>query len=146
MNKPVRKAVIPVAGLGSRLLPVTKSVPKELLPIVDVPAIQVIVEECIASGIEDVIFITSRGKGGLEDHFDYSYELETILKERGQLEELEVVHRIATMIRTVAVRQKKPLGLGHAAAPRRLRAVWPVRREHHGGPQGAGVSLWHHPR
>jgi UTP--glucose-1-phosphate uridylyltransferase len=114
MQKPVRKAVIPVAGLGTRLLPVTKSVPKELLPIVDIPAIQVIVEECVASGIEEVIFITSRGKGGLEDHFDYSYELEKVLEERGKTQELETVRRVASMIRTVAVRQKKPLGLGHA--------------------------------
>ncbi len=114
MQKPVRKAVIPVAGLGTRLLPVTKSVPKELLPIVDIPAIQVIVEECVASGIEEVIFITGRGKGGLEDHFDYSYELEKVLEERGRTQELETVRRVASMIRTVAVRQKKPLGLGHA--------------------------------
>lgn len=114
MSQPVRKAVIPVAGLGTRLLPVTKSVAKELLPIVDVPAIQVIVEECVASGIEEVIFITSRGKGGLEDHFDYSYELESILEERGKQQELEIVRRVASMIRTIAVRQKKPLGLGHA--------------------------------
>lgn len=114
MAKKVRKAVVPVAGLGTRLLPVTKSVPKELLPIVDVPAIQVIVEECISSGIEEVIFITSRGKGQVEDHFDYSYELESVLEERGKTEELEVVRRISNMIRTVAVRQKKPLGLGHA--------------------------------
>ncbi|MFP4601013.1 MAG: sugar phosphate nucleotidyltransferase, partial [Persicimonas sp.] len=82
-TKHVRKAVIPVAGFGTRLLPVTKSVPKELLPIVDVPAIQVIVEECIQSGIEEVIFITGRGKGGIEDHFDYHYELEKLLEERG---------------------------------------------------------------
>lgn len=114
MQKPVRKAVIPVAGLGTRLLPVTKSVPKELLPIVDVPAIQVIVEECVASGIEEVIFITGRAKGAIEDHFDYSYELEKHLEERGKSHDLETVRRVATMIRTVAVRQKKPLGLGHA--------------------------------
>ncbi len=114
MPKPVTKAVIPVAGLGTRLLPVTKSVPKELLPIVDVPAIQVIVEECVASGIEEVIFITGRGKGGIEDHFDYNYELEKALEERGKTRELDTVHRVGTMIRTVAVRQKKPLGLGHA--------------------------------
>lgn len=113
-NKVVRKAVIPVAGAGTRLLPVTKSVPKELLPIVDVPAIQVIVEECIHSGIEEVIFITGRGKGGIEDHFDYHYELEKLLEERGKFEELERVRRISSMIRTIAVRQKKPLGLGHA--------------------------------
>lgn len=114
MQKPVRKAVIPVAGLGTRLLPVTKSVPKELLPIVDIPAIQVIVEECVNSGIEEVIFITGRGKGGIEDHFDYSYELEKILEERGKTRELKVVRKVGQMIRTVAVRQKKPLGLGHA--------------------------------
>ena len=114
MQKMVRKAVIPVAGLGTRLLPVTKSVPKELLPIVDIPAIQVIVEECVASGIEEVILITSRGKGNIEDHFDYSYELEKILEERGKTKELEAVRHVSQMIRTVAVRQKKPLGLGHA--------------------------------
>lgn len=113
-KKRVRKAVIPVAGLGTRLLPVTKSVPKELLPIIDTPAIQVIVEECIASGIEEVIFITGRGKGGIEDHFDYNYELEKVLEERGKFKELESVRRVSKMIRTVAVRQKKPLGLGHA--------------------------------
>lgn len=113
-SKHVRKAVIPVAGFGTRLLPVTKSVPKELLPIVDVPAIQVIVEECIQSGIEEVVFITGRGKGGIEDHFDYHYELEKLLEERGKYEELEKVRKISGMIRTIAVRQKKPLGLGHA--------------------------------
>jgi UTP--glucose-1-phosphate uridylyltransferase len=113
-NKYVRKAVIPVAGFGTRLLPVTKSVPKELLPVVDVPAIQVIVEECIESGIEEVIFITGRGKGGIEDHFDYHYELEKLLEERGKHKELEKVRKISGMIRTIAVRQKKPLGLGHA--------------------------------
>ncbi len=114
MTKKVTKAVVPVAGLGTRLLPVTKSVPKELLPIVDVPAIQVIVQECVKSGIEEVIFITSRGKGQITDHFDYSYELESILAERGKTQELEIVRNIGEMIRTVAVRQKKPLGLGHA--------------------------------
>lgn len=114
MSKPVRKAVIPVAGFGTRLLPVTKSVAKELLPIVDVPAIQIIIEECVASGIEEVVFITGRGKGGVEDHFDYNYELERVLEEKGKLAELERVRSISSMIRTIAVRQKKPLGLGHA--------------------------------
>ena len=114
MRQKVRKAVIPVAGLGTRLLPVTKSVPKELLPIVDVPAIQVIVEECIDSGLEEVIFITGRGKVGIEDHFDYNYELEQALQERGKLAELDKIREVSSMIRTVAVRQKKPLGLGHA--------------------------------
>ncbi|MFU8806222.1 MAG: UTP--glucose-1-phosphate uridylyltransferase GalU [Bradymonadaceae bacterium] len=112
--KKVTKAVIPVAGFGTRLLPVTKTVPKELLPVVDVPAIQVIVEECVASGIEEVIFITGRGKGGIEDHFDYNYELERVLEERHKFEELERVKAIGGMIRSIAVRQKKPLGLGHA--------------------------------
>ncbi len=114
MNKPIRKAVVPVAGFGTRLLPVTKSVPKELLPIVDVPAIQVIVEECIASGIEEVIFITARGKAGIVDHFDYSYELETYLAEKNKPRALETVRRVSSMIRTIAVRQKEPLGFGHA--------------------------------
>lgn len=113
-QKPVRKAVIPVAGLGTRLLPITKSVPKELLPVVDVPAIQVVVEECVNAGIEEVIFITGRGKGGIEDHFDYNYELEQILEERGKEEEFEKVRAISKLIRTVAIRQKRPLGLGHA--------------------------------
>ena len=114
MKKQVKKAVIPVAGFGTRLLPVTKSVAKELLPLVDVPAIQVIVEECIASGIEEVVLITGRGKGGIADHFDYHYELEQLLEQRGKLDLLEKVRHISSMIRTVAVRQKKPLGLGHA--------------------------------
>ena len=113
-HKPVRKAVIPVAGLGTRLLPITKSVPKELLPVVDVPAIQVVVEECVRAGIEEVIFITGRGKGGIEDHFDYNFELEEILEQRGKFAELERVRAISSLIRTIAVRQKKPLGLGHA--------------------------------
>lgn len=114
MNKKVRKAIIPVAGLGTRMLPVTKSVPKELLPLVDVPAIQVIIEECIASGIQEIVLITGRGKGGIEDHFDYNYELETALEERGKQAELETVRQISSMVRTISVRQKKPLGLGHA--------------------------------
>lgn len=113
-HKPVRKAVIPVAGLGTRLLPITKSVPKELLPVVDVPAIQVVVEECVNAGIEEVIFITGRGKGAIEDHFDYSFELEKILEQRGKFDALERVRSISQLIRTIAVRQKKPLGLGHA--------------------------------
>ena len=113
-HKPVRKAVIPVAGLGTRLLPITKSVPKELLPVVDVPAIQVVVEECVNAGIEEVIFITGRGKGGIEDHFDFNFELEKILEDRGKFEELSRVRSISKLIRTIAIRQKRPLGLGHA--------------------------------
>lgn len=110
----VRKAVIPVAGLGTRFLPATKAVPKELLPIVDVPAIQVVIEECIAAGIEQVILITGRGKGAIMDHFDHSYELEDILRKRGKQELIERIDRISEMIRAIAIRQKAPLGLGHA--------------------------------
>lgn len=114
MHKRIRKAVIPVAGLGTRFLPATKSVPKELLPIVDVPAIQVVIEEVIASGIEEVVLITGRGKGAISDHFDHSYELEETLRRRGQFEMLERVERISEMVRAVSVRQKGPMGLGHA--------------------------------
>src|SRR5690554_7993881 len=113
-KKPVRKAIVPVAGFGTRLLPVTKAVPKELLPIVDVPAIQGIVEECIQSGIEEVIFITGRGKSSIEVHLDYRYELERLLEQRGKLKELARVRETSGMIRPVALREKKPLGLGHA--------------------------------
>ena len=112
--KKIRKAVIPVAGLGTRFLPATKSVPKELLPIVDVPAIQVVIEEVIASGIEEVVLVTGRGKGAIMDHFDHSYELEDTLRRRGQNELIERIMRISEMVRAVAVRQKAPLGLGHA--------------------------------
>jgi UTP--glucose-1-phosphate uridylyltransferase len=112
--KPVRKAVIPVAGLGTRFLPATKSVPKELLPIVDVPAIQVIIQEVLASGIEEVIFVTGRGKGAIMDHFDHSYELEDTLRRRGQTDLINQIEAISRMVRAVSVRQKAPLGLGHA--------------------------------
>jgi UTP--glucose-1-phosphate uridylyltransferase len=112
--KKIRKAVIPVAGLGTRFLPATKSVPKELLPIVDVPAIQVVIEEVIASGIEEVVLVTGRGKGAIMDHFDHSYELEDTLRRRGQNELIERIMRISEMVRAVSVRQKAPLGLGHA--------------------------------
>lgn len=112
--KTIRKAVIPVAGLGTRFLPATKSVPKELLPIVDIPAIQVVIEEVLASGIEEVVLITGRGKGAIMDHFDHSYELEDILRRRGQTELIATIDRISEMVRAVAVRQKAPLGLGHA--------------------------------
>ncbi|MCB9507743.1 MAG: UTP--glucose-1-phosphate uridylyltransferase GalU [Myxococcales bacterium] len=110
----VRKAVIPVAGLGTRFLPATKAVPKELLPIVDVPAIQVVIEEVVAAGIEQVILITGRSKGAIMDHFDHSYELEDTLRRRGQTELIEAIDRISEMVRAVAIRQKAPLGLGHA--------------------------------
>ncbi len=110
----IRKAVIPVAGLGTRFLPATKAVPKELLPIVDIPAIQVVIEEVVAAGIEQVVLITGRGKGAIMDHFDHSYELEDTLRRRGKGDEIEELERIASMVRAVAVRQKAPLGLGHA--------------------------------
>jgi UTP--glucose-1-phosphate uridylyltransferase len=110
----VRKAVIPAAGLGTRFLPATKAVPKEMLPIVDVPTLQLVVEEALASGIEEVVVVTGRGKTTIEDHFDVSYELERTLKDRGKLDLLEQVERISKMVRLIAVRQKEPLGLGHA--------------------------------
>ncbi len=110
----VRKAVIPVAGLGTRFLPATKTVPKELLPIVDIPSIQYVVQEAVEAGIEEIIFVTGRGKDGIEDHFDEAPELEQVLAERGQDESVAMLRRIAEMIEVVSVRQKKPLGLGHA--------------------------------
>jgi len=110
----VKKAVIPVAGLGTRFLPATKTVPKELLPIVDVPSIQYVVQEAVDAGIEEIIFVTGRGKDGIEDHFDDAPELEQVLADRGQHELVKMLRRIAEMTEVVSVRQKKPLGLGHA--------------------------------
>lgn len=110
----VRKAVIPVAGLGTRFLPATKAMPKEMLTIVDRPTIQYIVEEVVASGIEQVIMVTGSGKSMIEDHFDYSYELETILEQRKKWALLEEVRNISNLIEITSVRQKRPLGLGHA--------------------------------
>lgn len=110
----VRKAVIPVAGLGTRFLPATKAVPKELLPIVDVPSIQYVVQEAVDSGIQEIIFVTGRGKDAIEDHFDEAPELEQILADRGQSETVQMLRRIAEMTEVVSVRQKRPLGLGHA--------------------------------
>jgi len=110
----VKKAVIPVAGLGTRFLPATKTVPKELLPIVDIPSIQYVVQEAVDAGIEEIIFVTSRGKDSIEDHFDEAPELEQILINRGNHEMAKTLRRIAEMIEVVSVRQKVPLGLGHA--------------------------------
>ncbi len=110
----IKKAVIPVAGLGTRLLPATKTVPKELLPIVDTPAIQYVVQEAVDSGLTEMIFVTARGKDGIEDHFDEAPELELVLEQRGQRELLERLKAISGMIDIVSVRQKQPLGLGHA--------------------------------
>ena len=110
----LRKAVIPVAGLGTRFLPATKTVPKELLPIVDVPSIQYVVQEAVDAGIEEIIFVTGRGKDGIEDHFDEAPELEQVLADRGNQDMVKMLRRIAEMTEVVSVRQKKPLGLGHA--------------------------------
>jgi len=110
----IKKAVLPVAGLGTRFLPATKTVPKELLPIVDIPAIQYVVQEAVESGITEVIFVTGRGKDSIEDHFDPAPELEQVLAERGQTEMIETLQQIAEMIEVVSIRQKRPLGLGHA--------------------------------
>ncbi len=112
----VRKAVIPAAGLGTRVLPATKSMPKEMLPIVDKPAIQYIVEEAVAAGIEDILIITNRGKGVIEDHFDHSIELEQRLEESGKTDMLEEVLKLSNMANIQFIRQKETKGLGHAVA------------------------------
>lgn len=111
--KKVRKAIIPAAGLGTRFLPATKAMPKEMLPIVDKPTIQYIVEEAIASGIEDIIIVTGKGKRAIEDHFDRNLELEANLKEKNKMELLEKVN-VSSNIDIHYIRQKEPLGLGHA--------------------------------
>jgi len=110
----VRKAVIPAAGLGTRFLPATKAVPKEMLPIVDIPTIQYVVDEAIASGIEHVILVTGRGKDSIVDHFDRSPELEHFLAEKGKDDLLAMVRDIAEKVEVIAIRQKEPRGLGHA--------------------------------
>lgn len=110
----IKKAIIPAAGYGTRFLPVTKAVPKELLPIVDKPMIQYIVEEAKASGIELVILIVNHGKEAIEDHFDINYELEDTLNKKGNHELLGLIEGLSDMIKIVSIRQKKPLGLGHA--------------------------------
>lgn len=114
MNLKVRKAVIPAAGLGTRFLPATKAQPKEMLPIVDKPTIQYIIEEAIASGIEDILIVTGRGKRAIEDHFDKSYELEDILRRKGEDELLALVQDISNLANVNYIRQKEPKGLGHA--------------------------------
>lgn len=113
MERKVRKAVIPAAGLGTRFLPATKATPKEMLPIVDKPTIQYIIEEALASGIEDILIITGRSKRAIEDHFDRSIELEMNLEEHGKMKELEMVRKISE-VRIHYIRQKEPRGLGHA--------------------------------
>lgn len=110
----VRKAIIPAAGLGTRFLPATKAQPKEMLPIVDKPTIQYIIEEAVAAGIEEIMIISGRNKRSIEDHFDYTPELEAQLEHSGKVEQLEQVRKIAEMVDIQYVRQKRPLGLGHA--------------------------------
>jgi UTP--glucose-1-phosphate uridylyltransferase len=114
MSKRVRKAVFPAGGQGTRFLPATKVIPKEMLALVDKPIIQYGVEEAIASGIEHIIFVTGRGKGAMEDHFDISYELDATLERKGKSELLAVSRGVSSMARISYVRQKEPLGLGHA--------------------------------
>ena len=114
MNKKIKKAVIPAAGLGTRFLPVTKAQPKEMLPIVDKPTIQYIIEEAVASGIEEILIITGRNKKCIEDHFDKSVELELELEKSGKQEMLKLVREISDMVDIHYIRQKEPRGLGHA--------------------------------
>lgn len=116
----VKKAIIPAAGLGTRFLPATKAMPKEMLPIVDKPTIQYIVEEAIQSGIEDVIIVTGKGKRAIEDHFDHSFELEQNLLEKGKLDLLDAVQEASRLVDIHYIRQKEPKGLGHA--------VWCARK------------------
>jgi UTP--glucose-1-phosphate uridylyltransferase len=106
--------VLPVAGLGTRFLPATKTIPKEMLPIVDIPTVQLNVEECIASGIEEIIFVTARGKYSIEDHFDRHAELEALLERRGKTADLEAIRRLSQMAKFSSVRQAEAKGLGHA--------------------------------
>jgi len=115
MNKPIRKAVLPVAGLGTRFLPATKAIPKEMLTVVDRPILQHVVDEARAAGIEQFIFVTGRNKGVIEDHFDTAYELEDTLQRRGKKKEYEaLMHDLPTAGNAMFTRQQAPLGLGHA--------------------------------
>ncbi len=119
-NTVIRKAVFPAAGLGTRFLPATKAQPKEMLPLVDKPIIQYGVEEAVASGIDNIIIVTGRGKYAIEDHFDVSVELESFLESKGKTEQLDEIRKISSLFNVAYVRQGEPLGLGHAvlvAAP-----------------------------
>lgn len=110
----IRKVIIPVAGWGTRSLPATKNIPKEMLPIYNKPVIQYVVEEAQRARIQDVIFVTNRDKNVIEDHFDYNLQLESVLERAGKLDKLEEVRKVAEMVNIMSVRQKKQLGLGHA--------------------------------
>src|SRR6185369_10927978 len=114
MNGPIRKAVFPAAGLGTRFLPATKAQPKEMLVVVDKPVIQYGVEEAVQSGVENIVIVTGRGKNAIEDHFDVAVELETFLEQRGKHEQLEEIRKITKLINVAYVRQGETLGLGHA--------------------------------
>jgi UTP--glucose-1-phosphate uridylyltransferase len=114
MRSSVRKAVIPAAGLGTRFLPATKAVPKEMLPIVDIPTIQLVIDEAVRAGVTDVIVVNGRNKHAIEDHFDHAYELEHTLRERGNSRLADEMAAVSQLVRLISVRQKHPLGLGHA--------------------------------
>jgi UTP--glucose-1-phosphate uridylyltransferase len=113
-EQPLTKVVIPAAGLGTRFLPATKAIPKEMLPIVDKPTLQYIVEEAVAAGVTDVILINGRGKSAIDDHFDVAFELETTLAERKKTADVDLLQKISRMVNLASIRQKHPLGLGHA--------------------------------
>src|SRR3972149_3353278 len=133
----ITKAVFPSAGMGTRFLPATKAIPKEMLPVVDKPLIQYTVEEAKKSGIEDIIIITGMGKNAIEDHFDASFELEAMLKEKGKTEILKTVREVSDLVHFSYTRQKKPLGLGHAVlCSRRL-----FGNEAVSGFLGGGINL-----
>ena len=112
--KRIRKVIIPVAGWGTRSLPASKNIPKEMLPIYNKPVIQYVVEEAIQAGIEDVVFVTNRDKSVIEDHFDYNLQLEGVLERAGKLDKLQQIREVAEMVNIISIRQKKQLGLGHA--------------------------------
>src|SRR5579875_1407783 len=114
MAMKVRKAVFPAAGMGTRFLPATKATPKEMLPLVDKPLIQYGVEEAVAAGCTEIIFVTGRGKSTMEDHFDKSYDLEATLEARGKLDLLELARSVSRLANIAYIRQPEPLGLGHA--------------------------------
>lgn len=110
----IKKVIIPVAGWGTRSLPATKNIPKEMLPVYNKPGVQYIVEEAIRAGIEDVVFITNRDKNVIEDHFDYNLQLESVLERAGKTDKVELIRQVAEMANIISIRQKKQLGLGHA--------------------------------
>jgi UTP--glucose-1-phosphate uridylyltransferase len=131
----VKKAVIPAAGLGTRMLPATKTVPKEMLPLVDKPAIQYIIEEAVASGIEDILIVTNRAKTAMDDYFDYSPELEDVLLRAGKSHERNLARQPADIANIFYVRQKETRGLGHARKEvcRARTVCGAARRRHNGG-------------